>query len=184
MTDTTDSSAPAELPPTPGVRGRSRWIVAIVVALSLASVALAIFAVTRDHETRQEEVARRGAEVMPFDLHATRHEFRMTQTGAYQTVTANRSDDRYQIELIREHLQGEAQRFRDGDFSDPAVIHGDDMPGLAVLKRSRGRIAVVYRELPAGASITYITTDATVRVALAAWIKAQTMDHGTGMHHG
>ena len=58
------------------------------------------------------------------------------------------------------------------------------MPGLQTLARSAGRIDVTYAEVPAGAGITFATSDPELRSALADWIMAQNMDHGTGMHHG
>lgn len=38
---------------------------------------------------RQAEIARRGAEVMPFELDATRHRLEPTGTGLVQTVVAH-----------------------------------------------------------------------------------------------
>jgi len=58
------------------------------------------------------------------------------------------------------------------------------MPGLAALTKSAGRITVTYADLPAGATITFTTNDPALDAALADWVMAQNMDHGTGMHHG
>lgn len=99
-------------------------------------------------------------------------------------MTADSADDSTQVDLIRQHLRTEATRFEQGDYGDPAAIHGHDMPGLQTLTQSAGRIDITYAELPAGARITFTTDDPALRSALADWIMAQNMDHGTGMNHG
>jgi hypothetical protein len=128
---------------------------------------------------RQAEVAERGASVMPFDLERTTHHFTKTDTGGVQTVVADDPQDTAQITLIREHLTAEADRFRRGDFTDPARIHGKEMPGLAALRAHDGRIAIEYQNTTDGARATYTTTDAELRDALHAWFDAQVSDHGS-----
>ena len=174
----------------PATRRRTlRWrllVPTVVAILVVSGAAIAAYVVTHHHHTptRQEIVARRGASVMPFDLNATRHQFESTPTGAVETVTANHADDTTQVDLIRRHLAGEAKRFATGDYGDPAAIHGNNMPGLAALRQSAGRITVTYAERPAGATITFTTTDPDLHSALSDWVMAQNMDHGTGMDHG
>ena len=95
--------------------------------------------------SRQDEVARKGAGVMPFDLRRTTHHFDDTPTGGIETVTANDHGDAEQVRLIRAHLAHEATRFAQGDFSDPARIHGEDMPGLA---KSVGKFPTRFCQVP------------------------------------
>jgi hypothetical protein len=136
-------------------------------------------------DERQAEVAARGAEVMPFDLERTTHIFEPQTDGGLQQVVADDSGDAEQIALIRSHLQEEATKFQRGDFSDPAAIHGDAMPGLAELRRGHAQIDVAYSELPNGAQIRYTTDDPAVISALHAWFAAQLSDHGGhAMEHG
>jgi len=134
--------------------------------------------------SRQQEVADRGAAVMPFDLERTTHRFAKAPDGGVQTVTADDPADTTQISLVRQHLQQETERFRRGDFADPARIHGDAMPGLAALRNAAGRIAVDYTEVTDGARITYTTTDPALVAALHAWFDAQVSDHGSHATHG
>ena len=126
---------------------------------------------------QQSDVARRGAEVMPFDLNATTHSFTKTSDGGIQLVTADDPGDSTQIGLIREHLQKERESFSRGDFEDPARIHGMDMPGVAELTTGYRRIAVTYSETPAGAGLRYTTGDAHLVDAVHAWFDRQVMDH-------
>ena len=126
---------------------------------------------------RQDEVAAAGAEGMPFDLGATTHVFEKLDEGGLQTVVAD-TDDAEQISLIREHLSEEAERFARGDFHDPAMIHGDDMPGLHALVIGHDRLQVRYQEVARGAEIRYSSEDPTIVHALHKWFDAQLSDHG------
>lgn len=127
---------------------------------------------------RQAEVAERGASVMPFDLERTTHQFTKTDTGGVQTVVVDNPQDTNQITLIRQHLTAEVDRFRRGDFTDPASIHGSQMPGLQALRAHGGRITIDYETTPDGARVTYTTYDAELRNALHHWFDAQLSDHG------
>jgi hypothetical protein len=93
-------------------------------------------------------------------------------------VRADYSGDTVQVQLIQKHLTEEVEKFRRGDFSDPAAIHGQSMPGLDTLRSNAGRIGVVYTALPDGGQIRYTTTDATLVGGLHHWFDAQLMDHG------
>jgi hypothetical protein len=147
----------------------------LLVALSLAFSAQAIEKAT---EGRVDEVAKRGAHVMPFNLEQTIHIFSKTEKGGLQQVIVKDSSDAKQIRLIREHLSKISQAFKQGDFSDPARIHGQDMPGSAELRTAQpGRIKIVYRELPDGAEIDYSTNDTKLAEAIHQWFNAQLSDH-------
>lgn len=155
---------------------------------AVAALGVAVFGTTYPAMggERQAEVARKGATVMPFDLMRTTHFFDDRKTGGVETITANDKSDVEQIKLIRAHLSAEAKRFSRGDFSDPAKIHGEDMPGLATLARAGGKLDVKYKTVPAGASLTYSSQDRAVVAALHEWFAAQRSDHAAHMHmhHG
>lgn len=139
----------------------------------------------RPRSNRQAEVAARGASVMPFDLNRTTHHFKPSPWGGIQQVTS-KDDDTRQIGLARSHLREEAERFRHGDFSSPARIHDSDMPGLAQLRESAGRLRIEYSDVPEGGQIRYSSSDAELVRALHAWFEAQLSDHGnhaTGHGH-
>jgi hypothetical protein len=127
----------------------------------------------------QHHVHEHGHAVMPFDLAATVHVFRMTETGGIQRVeTRKHPGDAQQVRLIREHLQAEAQRFRRGDFGDPASLHGRTMPGLAELTAGAARIRVAYREVPDGAEIVFSARDIHSITSIHRWFGAQLSEHG------
>jgi hypothetical protein len=134
-------------------------------------------------QARQAEVAERGAEVMPFDLEATTHRFEPTATGLVETVVADDPADDEEIGLIRDHLADERERFEQGDYRDPAAIHGDDMPGLAQLEAGADAVTVELDQLPDGARLTFASDDPELVDALHRWGEAQTSDHGTHADH-
>ena len=158
--------------------------IGVVIAAAGMVAAAAAFGVQggEGSGSRQAEVASKGATVMPFDLGRTTHFFDDRKTGGIETVTANDASDAKQIELIRAHLSAEAKRFGRGDFSDPARIHGEDMPGLSQLERAGAKLTVTYRNHPAGASLVYASRDPALVSAIHEWFAAQRSDHGAHMH--
>jgi hypothetical protein len=131
-------------------------------------------------QTRQAEVAKRGAQVMPFDLEKTVHVFQKLEDGGLQKVVVKDPSNKEQVPLIQSHLKAESEKFRKGDFSDPAKIHGEDMPGLAELKAGAKQIDIRYTSLPDGAQVRYTTKNTKLLAALHRWFDAQLSDHG---HH-
>ncbi len=168
-----------------GGASRAALLVATTALIAVAAALGVLWAAgTFDsRETRREEVAQRGAEVMPFDLDQTTHVFEPTETGGVQEVVADDPTDEGQVLLIREHLEEEAEAFGRGDLSDPAAIHGEDMPGLRELEAGAARIDVRYSELPDGARITYASEDPALVSALHEWFEAQVSDHGDHASH-
>jgi hypothetical protein len=158
---------------------------------AVALFALAMTASVAVHaQERQAEVAARGAEVMPFDLQASGHVFTKSRNGGLQQVLVKNPNDAVQLRLVRSHLRDIARRFEQGDFSVPAQIHGENMPGLALLKQARpGEISIHYRDLFNGAQIRYATSNPALVPALHQWFDAQLADHGADAmegheHHG
>lgn len=150
----------------------------ILHAALLALAALPLAAACADGP-RQAEVSRLGADVMPFSLAATTHVFTKTAEGGVQRVVARHSGDTRQVRLVRQHLREIRAQFLAGDFSGPTHIHGSEMPGLAELRAAKpGQIAIGYRDVTAGAELTYRTTDGRLVAALHQWFDAQLSDHG------
>jgi hypothetical protein len=151
-------------------------------ALIISSVVFVVLFATAilPAQTRQGEVAARGAKVMPFDLEQTTHVFQKLDDGGLQKVVVKDPSNKKQIALIQSHLREESEKFRKGDFSDPAKIHGEDMPGLAQLKAGAAKIAIGYTALPDGAQIRYAAKDPKLVAALHQLFSAQVSDHG---HH-
>lgn len=162
-------------------------------ALALAVLAATAHSATPsvDPTARQEDVARRGAAVMPFDLDATTHVFVKEAAGGTQRVTAKAmigttpAAKAEQIKRVRSHLQTVAAQFVAGNYGAPAAVHGAQMPGLAALEAARpGEVAVRYADVPEGGELRYRSDEPELVTALHAWFDAQVSDHGRHANHG
>jgi hypothetical protein len=158
---------------------RRRGVRAALAAVAVAAVGGAVFGVATAFPgpSREDLVAERSAQVMPFDLAATTHRFEPTPQGGRQTVVADDPADREQVALVQQHLRDEAAALDRGEFGDPARIHGDDMPGLATLEANPDALEVSVHPRADGAELRYATDDPVVLDALHDWFAAQTSDH-------
>lgn len=129
-------------------------------------------------ETPQEQVHQMAHSVMPFDISKTVHIFKMTEFGGIQQVIVKDPGSIDQIAFIQQHLLHEAERFQRGDYSDPAKLHGTQMPGLKELQVGSSEIKVSYATLPTGAELTFKTTDLHFLTAIHRWFGAQLSEHG------
>ncbi len=138
---------------------------------------------------RLDEVERLGKHVMPFNLEQTLHVFSKIEKGGLQQVIVKDPKDSAadnQIKLIREHLAKIAKDFKQGDFSDPKKIHGENMPGLKALQAAKkGELSIGYQEIPTGAEILYSADNLKLVEAIHQWFDAQLSDHArhATMHH-
>ncbi len=156
-----------------------------VCRAALAGLVLLPFVAHAADAQRQADVARLGADVMPFSLAATTHIFTKTSEGGIQRVVARSADDTQQVRLVREHLHDIRAQFLKGDFSGPAHIHGAQMPGLATLRAAKpGQVAIDYKDVKGGAELTYGTADVRLVAALHQWFDAQLSDHGADAMDG
>jgi hypothetical protein len=150
---------------------RATALISLTLAFSIASPA--------QDTSRQDEVAKRGADVMPFSHLATLLVFAKTDDGGTLRLIVRDPTDTKQVQMVRVHLQDMRGRFEKGDYSGPSHIHGDSMPGLAELKAAKpGQITVSYQDVADGAELEYRTSDPKLISALHAWINAQLSDHG------
>jgi hypothetical protein len=151
-------------------------LVLVAAGIAVAGGAVGVVIATSD-PSREQLIAERSADVMPFDLAATTHHFEPMPEGGLQTVVADDPADRRQVELIQQHLRDEAAAFARGEFTDPARIHGAEMPGLATLQAKSDRLNIAFSPRADGAELRYVTDDPVVLAALHDWFAAQTSDH-------
>ena len=145
----------------------------IVITLILA----AFLSSCAKTDNSKAAIEQRSQQVMPFNMDTAMHMFTPTATGGVQQVVVH-SGDMQQITLVRRHLRKEAAAFSRGDFSDPAYIHGNDMPGLSELGRDHVHLAVTYKSSKQGGEIVYTSSEPRVIAAIHEWFKAQVRDHG------
>jgi len=155
------------------------FILSFVLLFSIVGFAFKQFTDSSKLAQRQELIHERGSLVMPFDLSQTTHYFSSTVDGGYMQVKAKNPNDQKQIELIRSHLKQEQENFSKADFSDPKTLHGENMPGLAVLSQSKGKYTTEYLDLEDGTQLTFKTNDSEVMDAIHMWFMAQMTDHGS-----
>jgi hypothetical protein len=129
-------------------------------------------------QTVQEHVHAASHGVMPFDMSKTVHIFKMTDQGGVESVITKDPSEAGQVAMIRRHLQHEAMEFQRGNYSDPAILHGSDMPGLSELRTGASQITVTYSEVANGAAITFGTRDIGLITAIHRWFGAQLSEHG------
>ena len=153
------------------IRGNLRLAKAAAILLLISGSAA--FA-----QTQQEHVHQMAHSVMPFDVSKALHIFKMTESGGVQRVIAREAGDARQIAFIQQHLKHEAEKFQQGDYSDPIMLHGPDMPGLKELQAGASGVKVSYATLPLGAEITFETTDIHLLTAIHRWFGAQLSEHG------
>jgi hypothetical protein len=136
------------------------------------------YSIEKASEKRLDEVAQRGVYVMPFDLEQTTHVFFKAKKGGVQKVIVKNIKDTAQIRLIRKHLFKVSREFQQADYSDPAKIHGENMPGLEAIRNAKpDQISILYKDLPNGAEITYSTDIPIMITAIHQWFDAQLNDH-------
>jgi hypothetical protein len=150
----------------------------LFLVVSVATAALLIICPGAFAETQQERVHQMSHHVMPFVMSKTVHIFSMTESGGVERVLVRDPRDKEQITLIRQHLRHETEKFQHGDYSDPAHLHGNTMPGLVELQANASRIKVSYQELPDGAQIVFETKELRSLTAIHRWFGAQLSEHG------
>lgn len=132
-------------------------------------------AMAQDHHAG---VVKRGAEVMGFDQAKTTHHFRLLPSGGVIEVTANDSSDAPTIAQIRAHLAHIATRFGQGNFSAPMLIHAQEPPGVADMKRAGEAISYRYESIDSGGRVRLESVRYTP--AIHAFLRFQITDHRTG----
>ena len=150
----------------------------LFIAVLAAITSLSVYAQEKASEARLDEIAQKGVQIMPFNLDQTVHVFSKREDGGLQQVVVKNQSNVGQIKLIQQHLNEIANKFKQGDFSDPSKLHGDNMPGLAMIKKARpGEINIIYTELPDGAQIIYSSDKPALILAIHQWFDAQLSDH-------
>ena len=147
----------------------SRTLSVLVLALALAGSHVA--AQGHDH----------AAMAMGFDQKATVHHFHLFTDGGAIDVSARSATDLASRDAIRRHLAHIAQRFGDGDFALPMIVHDrDDVPGTAGMASRKDRIQYRYADTPQGGRVDIVTTDPAALEAVHQFLAFQIRDHGTG----
>ncbi len=117
-----------------------------------------------------------GQAVMGVDQYTSTHRFDALPDGGRIELQRD-TEDSVGVATIRAHLRQIAQAFRQGDFSSPAAVHLQTVPGAAVMAAKRRVIAYSVSDLPRGGALRITTTDADAVAAVAQFMAFQRMDH-------
>jgi hypothetical protein len=135
-------------------------------------------------DTAFAEVQARGQEAMGVDQYTSTHVFDALPDGGRIELQRD-GDDAAGVAQIRRHLQEIARAFGAGEFSAPAFVHMQDVPGTSVMAEKRDAITYTYRELPRGGELEIMTQDSVVLQAIHQFMAFQRQDHRAGgKEHG
>ena len=132
------------------------------------------------HSDHDKQVDSRGDAVMGFDHDKTTHGFRLTPKGGVSEVAVNDRKDEESRKAVQAHLSHIAKMFAKGDFDAPMLIHGQQPPGVDVMKRDKDKIAWKYVETEKGARVVATTKDAKAVDAIHDFLRFQIAEHRTG----
>jgi hypothetical protein len=121
----------------------------------------------------------RGEQAMGVDQSTSTHVFDALPDGGRIELQRDVNDPAG-VARIREHLQHIAHTFTVGDFSTPAFVHLQEVPGTAVLAAKREVIRYTYRELPRGGELRIVTQDAQALQAIHEFMSFQRQHHRAG----
>jgi hypothetical protein len=118
----------------------------------------------------------RGKTAMGVDQYTSTHRFEALPDGGRIELQRD-VDDSAGIAQIREHLQGVAKAFAEGNFETPAFVHMHDVPGTKVMAAKRTAITYMYRELSRGGEVRIVTTDREALAAIREFLAFQRQEH-------
>lgn len=90
------------------------------------------------------------------------------------------TDDSAGVAAIRAHVRGIATAFKTGDFSTPAFVHMQMVPGTKVMMAKRSVITYEARDLSRGAELRIRTNDPEVLAAIREFMAFQRSEHHSG----
>ena len=119
---------------------------------------------------------RRGREVMGVDQYTSTHQFDLLADGGRIELQRN-GDDSAGVAQIRAHLLAIADAFTSGDFSAPAAVHLQRVPGTEMMTARRDAIRFTYGELPRGGEVRIVTKDPVALKAIHEFVEFQRHEH-------
>lgn len=130
----------------------------------------------------------RGKTAMGVDQYTSTHKFDALADGGRIELQRN-VDDSAGVAQIRKHLRAITAAFQAGDFSIPAFVHEQEVPGTRVMAAERSEITYTFTPLPRGGAVRIVTKDPEALKAIHQFMEFQRHDHHAGgmdhdaMHH-
>lgn len=156
----------------------------LLMAAFLVFVVPNAFSQAQDKPAAQDDhhqgVVERGDHVMGFSHDKATHHFRLYSNGGAIEVESNSAADTTTRDEIRMHFGHIVKMFSAGDFSAPMLIHGQNPPGSATMKKLREDIHYTLENTDRGARIRISTKNADALAAIHEFLRFQIKDHQTG----
>lgn len=162
-------------------------LVAILMLSTVLTVPLPLLAQSHDdhsHGAAREDSAframqARGFVVMGVNQYTSVHRFDALPNGGRVELQRDR-DDSTGTAAIRAHLRAIARAFANGDFTAPADVHAETVPGVPVMRARRAAIRYDVSDLPRGAELRIRSTDPVAVEAIHGFLAYQRQEHRTG----
>jgi len=124
----------------------------------------------------------RGETAMGVNQYTSQHVFEPLPDGG-RIVLQRTETDTIGEATIRAHMRTIASAFSAGNFALPGFVHAmPDVPGTAVMKRLKGEITYVARDVPRGGEVLISTKNPEAVSAIHDFLAFQRMDHRAAMH--
>ncbi|HMU62724.1 MAG TPA: hypothetical protein PKA66_13140 [Gemmatimonadales bacterium] len=123
----------------------------------------------------------RGKVAMGVDQYTSSHIFEPLPDGG-RIVLQRNAPDTAGTGAIRAHLASIAQAFARGDFDVPGFVHGETVPGSAVMAARRAEITYTMDTLPRGGEVMIRTSDTTAVAAVHEFLAYQRHAHHAMAH--
>jgi len=150
--------------------------------LMLATATLVIAGTASAQDTSFAAVQRRGKQAMGVDQYTSTHKFDALPDGGRIELQRD-TDDKEGIATIRAHMLHIAKAFPSGDFSTPAFVHMQDVPGTKTMAAKRSLIKYEAHDLPRGGEVRITTKDPEALKAIHEFMAFQRSDHHAGGAH-
>ena len=120
----------------------------------------------------------RGGTVMGVDQYTSVHRFDALPDGGRIELQRDR-DDSAGTAVIRAHMRTIALAFARGDFTAPATVHLETVPGVPVMRERRASIRYEPIDLPRGGALRIRTSDPAAIAAVHEFLAYQRREHRT-----
>ena len=157
-----------------------------LLAISAAACAACSRSAPANHapdgqDTSFAAMQERGQQAMGVDQYTSSHIFEPLPDGG-RIVLQRDAPDTAGTETIRTHLATIVIAFSQGDFDIPGFVHGQEVPGTAVMTARRAEISYAMDTLPRGGEVLIRSSDSTVVTAIHEFLAFQQHAHHAMSH--
>jgi hypothetical protein len=160
-----------------------RWIGVALCAVASTAVVRSAEAQTPTSpaDTGFAAMQSRGKAAMGVDQYTSTHIFEPLPDGG-RIVLQRDSTDPAGTQAIRTHLRTIATAFAAGQFDIPGFVHGQTVPGTAVMAERRTLISYTVDTLPRGGEVIIQSGDSSAVAAVHEFLAFQRHAHHAMMH--